>query len=126
LWLLFWLMVFYIVPRLLPRRDLDGGAHHGRHPPDDPEGGVDLVWFGIFIVLVVEMAQITPPVGFNLFVLRDDQARHRLDREGELPALPPDGRAVGLIYFFPRSSLAAGTDVEFKRPVPAAWTTAAR
>lgn len=30
----------------------------------------DLVWFGIFIVLVVEMAQITPPVGFNLFVIQ--------------------------------------------------------
>lgn len=32
--------------------------------------GFDLVWFGIFIVIVVEMAQITPPVGFNLFVLQ--------------------------------------------------------
>jgi tripartite ATP-independent transporter DctM subunit len=32
--------------------------------------GFDLVWFGIFIVLVVELAQITPPVGFNLFVLQ--------------------------------------------------------
>lgn len=31
---------------------------------------VDLVWFGIFVVIVVEMAQITPPVGFNLFVLQ--------------------------------------------------------
>ncbi len=31
---------------------------------------IDLIWFGIFIVLVVEMAQITPPVGFNLFVLQ--------------------------------------------------------
>ncbi|HSI54384.1 MAG TPA: TRAP transporter large permease subunit [Ramlibacter sp.] len=31
---------------------------------------IDLVWFGIFIVIVVEMAQITPPVGFNLFVLQ--------------------------------------------------------
>jgi TRAP-type C4-dicarboxylate transport system permease large subunit len=31
---------------------------------------VDLIWFGIFIVVVVEMAQITPPVGFNLFVLQ--------------------------------------------------------
>ncbi len=29
----------------------------------------DLIWFGIFIVLVVEMAQITPTVGFNLFVI---------------------------------------------------------
>jgi len=32
--------------------------------------GIDLIWFGIFLVLVVEMAQITPPVGFNLFVLQ--------------------------------------------------------
>ncbi|MCW5653637.1 TRAP transporter large permease subunit [Hydrogenophaga sp.] len=32
--------------------------------------GIDLIWFGIFIVIVVEMAQITPPVGFNLFVLQ--------------------------------------------------------
>ena len=33
--------------------------------------GIDLLWFGIFIVLVVEMAQITPPVGFNLFVVQN-------------------------------------------------------
>jgi tripartite ATP-independent transporter DctM subunit len=32
--------------------------------------GFDPVWFGVFIVLVVEMAQITPPVGFNLFVIQ--------------------------------------------------------
>jgi tripartite ATP-independent transporter DctM subunit len=34
------------------------------------KAGIDPIWFGIFIVLVVEMAQITPPVGFNLFVLQ--------------------------------------------------------
>jgi C4-dicarboxylate transporter, DctM subunit len=34
------------------------------------QAGIDMIWFGIFIVLVVEMAQITPPVGFNLFVLQ--------------------------------------------------------
>ena len=34
------------------------------------QAGFDLIWFGIFIVLVVEMAQVTPPVGFNLFVLQ--------------------------------------------------------
>ncbi len=34
------------------------------------EAGIDLIWFGIFIVVVVEMAQITPPIGFNLFVLQ--------------------------------------------------------
>lgn len=32
--------------------------------------GIDMIWFGIFVVVVVEMAQITPPVGFNLFVLQ--------------------------------------------------------
>ncbi|MET1412916.1 TRAP transporter large permease subunit [Roseibium sp. HPY-6] len=32
--------------------------------------GIDLIWFGIFIVIVVEMAQITPPIGFNLFVMQ--------------------------------------------------------
>jgi tripartite ATP-independent transporter DctM subunit len=32
--------------------------------------GFDLIWFGIYVVLVVEMAQITPPVGFNLYVLQ--------------------------------------------------------
>src|SRR3546814_17096611 len=34
------------------------------------DAGIDLVWFGIFVVIVVEMAQIPPPVGFNLFVLQ--------------------------------------------------------
>ncbi|MFO1282735.1 MAG: TRAP transporter large permease subunit [Burkholderiales bacterium] len=38
--------------------------------PTVEAAGIDLLWFGIFIVLVVEMAQITPPVGFNLFVLQ--------------------------------------------------------
>ena len=32
--------------------------------------GIDPIWFGIFLVIVVEMSQITPPVGFNLFVLQ--------------------------------------------------------
>jgi tripartite ATP-independent transporter DctM subunit len=32
--------------------------------------GIDLMWFGIYVVLVVEMSQITPPVGFNLFVMQ--------------------------------------------------------
>ena len=37
--------------------------------PTVQAAGFDLIWFGIFIVIVVEMALITPPVGFNLFVL---------------------------------------------------------
>ncbi len=34
------------------------------------QAGIDPMWFGIFVVIVVEMSQITPPVGFNLFVLQ--------------------------------------------------------
>ena len=38
--------------------------------PAVQKAGIDPLWFGIFIVIVVEMAQVTPPVGFNLFVLQ--------------------------------------------------------
>lgn len=38
--------------------------------PTVQKAGIDPLWFGIFIVIVVEMAQVTPPVGFNLFVMQ--------------------------------------------------------
>ena len=41
------------------------------------QAGIDMIWFGIFIVVVVEMAQITPPIGFNLFVLQG-MTRHEM------------------------------------------------
>jgi C4-dicarboxylate transporter DctM subunit len=41
------------------------------------QAGIDIIWFGIFIVVVVEMAQITPPIGFNLFVLQG-MTRHQM------------------------------------------------
>ena len=34
------------------------------------QSGIDPFWFGIFVVIVVEMSQITPPVGFNLFTIQ--------------------------------------------------------
>jgi C4-dicarboxylate transporter, DctM subunit len=40
------------------------------------KAGFDLIWFGIYVVLVVEMAQITPPVGFNLYVLQGMTGRN--------------------------------------------------
>ena len=53
------------------------------------DAGIDLIWFGIFIVVVVEMAQITPPIGFNLFVLQgDDASRDELHREVRHPDVP--------------------------------------
>ena len=64
------LMVFYIVLGCF----LDGISMvvltMGVILPTVEAAGIDLLWFGIFVVLVVEMAQITPPVGFNLFVLQ--------------------------------------------------------
>ncbi len=43
------------------------------------QAGIDRIWFGIYIVLVVEMSQITPPVGFNLFVLQGLTGRNVLE-----------------------------------------------
>jgi C4-dicarboxylate transporter, DctM subunit len=40
--------------------------------------GIDKLWFGIYVVLVVEMSQITPPVGFNLFVIQGLTGRNIL------------------------------------------------
>ena len=34
------------------------------------QAGIDVIWFGIFLVVVIETAQVTPPIGFNLFVLQ--------------------------------------------------------
>ena len=44
--------------------------------PTVQKAGIDPLWFGIFIVIVVEMAQVTPPVGFNLFVLQGMTGRN--------------------------------------------------
>ncbi|MFN4276302.1 MAG: TRAP transporter large permease [Ferrovibrio sp.] len=64
--------------------------------------GIDLVWFGIFLVLVVEMAQITPPVGFNLFVLQG-MTGHQITyiAKTALPLFALMCVAVALIYFVP-------------------------
>jgi TRAP-type C4-dicarboxylate transport system permease large subunit len=39
------------------------------------QAGFDLVWFGIFVILLVEIAEVTPPVGFNLFVMQNMTGR---------------------------------------------------
>ena len=64
--------------------------------------GIDLLWFGVFVVLVVEMAQITPPVGFNLFVLQG-MTKHDIGyiARAALPYFAMMVLAILLIYFFP-------------------------
>jgi C4-dicarboxylate transporter, DctM subunit len=64
--------------------------------------GIDPIWFGIFIVMVVEMAQITPPVGFNLFVLQGMTGKQLpYIARVALPMFFLMVIAVLLIYFFP-------------------------
>jgi tripartite ATP-independent transporter DctM subunit len=71
--------------------------------PTVQAAGIDLLWFGIFIVLVVEMAQITPPVGFNLFVLQG-MTRHQIPyiAKATLPMFYLMIVAVLLVYAFPQ------------------------
>ena len=71
--------------------------------PTVQKAGIDPLWFGIFIVLVVEMAQITPPVGFNLFVLQG-MTRREIGwiARVTLPFFFLMVAAVLLIYFFPQ------------------------
>ncbi len=68
--LLMALLVFYIIIGMF----LDGTSSvvltMAVVEPMIRDAGIDLIWFGIFIVIVVEMAQITPSIGFNLFVMQ--------------------------------------------------------
>jgi len=70
--------------------------------PTVTAAGIDLIWFGIFIVFVVEMAQITPPVGFNLFVLSGMTGRELpYVARVTLPMFVLMILAVLLLYWFP-------------------------
>jgi tripartite ATP-independent transporter DctM subunit len=70
--------------------------------PTVEKAGIDLIWFGIFIVLVVEMAQITPPVGFNLFMLQGMTGRQiTWIARHTLPMFFLMCAAVLAIWFFP-------------------------
>ena len=101
-WLLFALALFFIVLGCF----LDGISMvvltMGVILPTIQKAGIDLIWFGIFIVLVVEMAQITPPVGFNLFVLQGMTNKQiPWIARVTVPLFLLMVVAVALIYFFP-------------------------
>lgn len=71
--------------------------------PTVQKAGIDLIWFGVFIIVVVEMAQITPPVGFNLFVLQGLTKKEisHIARTA-LPLFLLMLMAVLVLYFFPQ------------------------
>jgi C4-dicarboxylate transporter, DctM subunit len=70
--------------------------------PTVQAAGLDLIWFGIFVVLVVEVAQITPPVGLNLFVLQG-LTGHQITYLARtvLPMFLLMMGAILIIFFFP-------------------------
>jgi len=66
------------------------------------QAGFDLVWFGIFLVLIVEMAEVSPPVGFNLFVLQTMSGRDSLTvAKASLPFFFLLVATVAIITVFP-------------------------
>jgi C4-dicarboxylate transporter DctM subunit len=68
--------------------------------------GFDLVWFGIYLVIVVEMAQITPPVGFNLFVIQGLTGRDLFEIAGAtLPFFLLMAVMVAILAMFPDVAL---------------------
>ncbi len=100
--LLMALMVFYIILGCF----LDGISMvvltMGVILPTIMKAGIDPLWFGIFIVVVVEMAQITPPVGFNLFVLQGMTGKQLpYIARVTLPMFFLMMAAVVLLYLFP-------------------------
>jgi C4-dicarboxylate transporter, DctM subunit len=66
------------------------------------KAGFDLVWFGVYLIIHVEMAQITPPVGFNLFVLQNMSGRDTLSvARAALPFFLLLNLAVVIITAYP-------------------------
>lgn len=71
--------------------------------PTVQAANIDLIWFGIFLIFVIEMAQITPPVGFNLFVLSGMSGKElTYVAKVAFPMFLLMIVAVLLIYYFPQ------------------------
>ena len=67
------------------------------------KAGFDLIWFGIFIILLVEIAEVTPPVGFNLFVLQNMTGKDsNLIAKAALPFFGCLVVCIALITVFPQ------------------------
>jgi tripartite ATP-independent transporter DctM subunit len=70
------------------------------------QAGFDLIWFGVFLIILVEMAQITPPVGFNLFVLQNMSGRDSFTvAKAAMPFFLLLVAAVAIITAFPDIAL---------------------
>ena len=104
--LIFVLMIFYIILGMF----LDGISAvvltMAIIEPMIRQAGFDMIWFGVFLVIVVEMAQITPPVGFNLFVLQGMANRDMgYIARSAFPLFLLLVLAVTLVVIFPETAL---------------------
>jgi TRAP-type C4-dicarboxylate transport system permease large subunit len=67
------------------------------------KAGFDLIWFGIFVVLLVEIAEVTPPVGFNLFVLQNMTGKDSNEiARAAIPFFALLVVTIGIITVFPQ------------------------
>ncbi|MBV6659108.1 MAG: TRAP transporter large permease subunit [Devosiaceae bacterium] len=65
--------------------------------------GFDMLWFGVYVMIVVEMAQITPPIGFNLFVLQGMTGKDMgFISKASFPMFLVMAGFIVLLYFFPQ------------------------
>ena len=69
--------------------------------------GLDLIWFGIVVVVVIEISLITPPIGLNVFVLKSTLPEVPLTNifRGVLPFIAADIVRITLIVAIPSISL---------------------
>ncbi|MFA8439364.1 TRAP transporter large permease [Pueribacillus sp. YX66] len=69
--------------------------------------GMDLIWFGVIIVLVIELAMMTPPIGMNVFVLRGAAPELSLDEifKGSFIFIIPIIVLIVILYLFPQLAL---------------------
>jgi tripartite ATP-independent transporter DctM subunit len=70
------------------------------------QAGFDMLWFGVYVMIVVEMAQITPPIGFNLFVLQGMTGRDiGFISKASFPMFCVMGVFIMILYMFPQMAL---------------------
>lgn len=70
------------------------------------QAGFDMLWFGVYVMIVVEMAQITPPIGFNLFVLQGMTGKDiGFISKASFPMFCVMGAFIVILYMFPQLAL---------------------
>jgi len=69
--------------------------------------GYDLIWFGVLLILLIEMALITPPVGLNLYVVQGVRQRGSISEVmiGSIPFVIMIALMIAILVMFPNMAL---------------------